>query len=48
MLIQLKFGNIPESLESFINKCEDADKLDEIFTKVALAKSVEELRDIYL
>jgi predicted transposase/invertase (TIGR01784 family) len=47
-LIQLRFGNIPESLESFINKCEDTDKLDEIFTKVALAKSVEELRDIYL
>jgi len=45
-LTQLKFGIVPESLEKIIKQCKDIEELDKIFTKVALAKSIEELENI--
>jgi len=45
-LTQLKFGTVPESLEKIIRQCKEVEELDKIFTKVALAKSIEELENI--
>jgi predicted transposase/invertase (TIGR01784 family) len=45
-LTQLKFGTVPENLEKIIKQCKEIEELDEIFTKVALAKSIEELENI--
>lgn len=42
-LIELKFGSVPQDLEKNINQTEDINELDSIFTKVALAKSIEEI-----
>jgi len=45
-LTQLKFGTVPESLEKIIRQCKEIEELDNIFTKVALAKSIKELENI--
>jgi hypothetical protein len=41
--IQLKFGRVPEELDKLISDVNDLEELDKLFTKVFLAKSLEEL-----